>query len=340
MIGRGVRRSQWGCDDRTRGVALRRDLQEGSVTHAPAPPDCPSISKSDLQPGDVLLSTDTGWIDEVIRHWDEGIYSHSAMWDGTRVVEATLGGVHATTLEDEQKQAYVDAYRWQSMPPHVHVLREKGYPSEPVTAQTDIIASEGPEYAYIKLMVAALVIGLSKVKDSPRLAVLKEVRYQLGRWIDDYIDRDGKKGMTCTEVVCTSFWQADPQGKYAINIDIDGSRDIATIEAVARTLRGVRPRQVPEYDELKEECLAQFLRAASGVTAEQLEALAGMQFRAFGGQHACWPAGGRDLPASLVTPRDLQQSPDLKCVGRLCKPVTGARPEAPPPDPSPVAGRS
>src|SRR5713226_2783723 len=131
-----------------------------------APPDCPPITKTDLRPGDVLLSFGdlNDWIDRLIIKLDDGIYSHAAVWDGTCVVEATLRGVLRTTLEDEETQAYLDAYRWQPSPPDGHVLGDGLYPSQPVTDEADRIAKSGAKYSYHKMILAALVVGVSKIQ--------------------------------------------------------------------------------------------------------------------------------------------------------------------------------
>ncbi len=312
------------------------------MKQAPAPRDCPPITKTDLRPGDVLLSYGSDdWIDRLITKLDDGIYSHAAVWDGVCVVEATLRGVLRTTLEDEETQAYLDAYRWQSMPPDVHPLGEDGYPFPPVTQQADQIAAQGPKYSYHKLMLAAVVIAMSKLPaTAERREAVRRVLSKIEAWIEEYIKPD-TRGMTCTEVVSTSYWKAVPQGKYAVNVRIDGSRDSQLVAAVAQLAQGAKvPRAASEYEELKRRCFTRFLQAARDVKPDQLTRFAAAHSRAFKGrQPIVVPAGGEDLPLALITPRDFQRSPDLKCIGRLPHRPGSASPDTTPDDLSRLLGK-
>lgn len=306
-----------------------------------APPDCPRISRSDLHPGDVLLSNGSDWIDKLICRLDDGIYSHAAIWDGNCVIEATLRGVLRSSLEDEETQLYVDAYRWQPEPPAGHVLGDAAYPYQPVTAQADKLADEGLGYAYKKLMLAALVIGMSKVPaNRVTRRLVRIVLDELAAWIVDQIDKGGKRGMTCTEVVSTSFWQAAADEKYAIKIVVDGSRDDESLRAVAQGPLNARARgSRSDYEREKRECLELFLKADHSVKRRDLAALAAAHFGARAKGVVEQAAGGPDVPLACVTPRDLQRSPDLKCIGRLSERAGAATPDTTPADLSRLLGR-
>ena len=290
----------------------------------------------------MLLSfgSDKDWIDRLIRKLDDGIYSHAAVWDGTCVVEATLRGVRRSTLKEEEHQSYIDAYRWQPTPPAGHVLGDTAYPYGPVTAQADKIADAGLGYSYSKLVLAALVIGVSKVPfDAPMRAFVRIVADGLAAWVLD-LKKKGKQGMTCTEVVSTTFWDASPDRRYAIDILVDGSRDIETIRAAAEGPRRARARQPVSHDERdKRKCLDLFLQTAPGVRRAALTAWADAQSRALKfGPHAT-KGGGPDVPLACVTPHDLQRSPDLKCVGRVSPPPGAALSDTTPADLSRLLGR-
>lgn len=284
-----------------------------------APPDCPPIPESALRPGDVLLSygSDTDLIDVVIRTLDDGIYSHAAVWDGECVVEATLRGVRRSSLKEEQEQSYIDVYRWRPTPPTAHVLGDAAYPYQPVTAEADKIADARLDYSYSKMVLAGLVIGISKVPlDAEMRGRVRYVANALADWVLS-LKKKGKGSMTCTEVVATTFWDASDDRKYAIDIIVDGSRDSDAIRAVAQSPRGPGAKPPVSDDELKQTCLELFLETAPGVGREALLAWADAQSHAlrFG---TPLPTGGRpSVPLACVTPRDLQRSPDLKCVGRL-----------------------
>jgi len=286
------------------------------------PRDPPPISESDLLPGDVLLSYggDADLIDLVIRKLDDGIYSHAAVWDGKCVVEATLRGVRRSTLKEELTQQYVDVYRWQPTPPAGHELGDKTYPYQPVTEEADRIADAGLPYSYKKILLAALVIGISKAQVDPEMrAVVRRVLDELASWVLA-LEKDGKRGTTCTEVVSTTFWDAAADQRYAIDIIVDGSRDSETIRTVAEGPGGPGAKPpVSEDERNKQRCLELFLKAVPGVEREALLAWAAAHSSALtGGTHRA-TRGGRKVPLSCVTPRDLQRSPNLKCVGRLRK---------------------
>ncbi|HVH09469.1 MAG TPA: hypothetical protein VM736_06705 [Gemmatimonadales bacterium] len=290
----------------------------------------------------MLLSygSDSDWIDRVIVKLDDGIYSHAAVWDGECVVEATTRGVLRTTLEDEETQQYLDAYRWQPSPPNGHVLGDTDYPSEPVTHEADTIAASGAKYSYHKLMLAALVIGVSKVPPDPiTRTFVRKVLNQFAKWVLA-LEKDGKRGMTCTEVVSTTFWDASPQRRYAINIRVDGSRDSEAIRAVAGGPRGqLARRAVSGYERDKRKCLALFLKGASSLSRDTLRRWGEAQADALKLGPRVTQGGGPDVPLACVTPRDLQRSPDLKCIGRLPHRPGAASSDTTPADLSRVLGR-
>ena len=287
-----------------------------------APPCGPPIFESDLHPGDVLLSygSDADLIDIVITTLDDGDYSHAAVWDGDCVVEATLRGVRRSTLKEELTQQYVDVYRWRPTPPTAHVLGDERYPYQPVTAEADRIADAGLKYSYSKMVLAGLVIGISKVPvDAEMRGRVRYVANALADWVLS-LKKKGKGSMTCTEVVSTTFWDASPDRLYAIDIIVDGSRDIETIKTAAKgPLRPPAKPPLSDDERDKQRCFELFLETAPGVRPEALAAWADAQSRAltFGPRPA--KGGGPDVPLACVTPHDLQRSPDLKCVGRLTK---------------------
>ena len=302
-----------------------------------APPDCPPISKTDLRPGDVLLSLGNpdDWIDRLITEFDDGIYSHSAVWDGECVVEATLRGVLRTTLEDEETQGHLDAYRWHPSPPNGHVLGDPEYPYQPVTEQADKIAKSGAKYSYNKLLLAALVIGASKVPANPIMrALVRKLLSKLAAWVLA-LEKEGRRGMTCTEVVSSSFWDASPDRRYAINILVDGSRDFEAIGDVAGPLGPRAKRLLSAFERDKRKCLELFLRAASSLQRDAFKAWADAQTSALQFGPRAVQGGGPSVPLACVTPRDLQRSPDLKCVGRLPHRTGAASPDTMPSDTTP-----
>ncbi len=221
------------------------------------------------------------------------------------------------------------------------MLGDAAYPYQPVTAQADKLADEGLGYAYDKLMVAALVIGLSKVPANPvTRKIIRTLLDKLAAWIVDEIDKGGKRGMTCTEVVSTSFWRASADARYAINIVVDGSRDSESLRAVAWGALSPRAQGLlSDYEREKRQCLELFLKADRSVKRQDLGALAAAHFGAHAKGAFVTAAGGPDVPLACVTPRDLQRSPDLKCIGRLSKSPGATTPDTTPADLSRLLGR-
>jgi len=126
-----------------------------------------------------------------------------------------------------------------------------------------------------------------------------------------------KQGMTCTEVVSTTFWDALPNRSYAIDIVVDGSRDFEAIGDVAAGPSGPRAKPLSDYERDKRNLLALLLKASPSLQPDGLKAWADAQADALKRGSRVAKGGGPDVPFACVTPRDLQRSPDLKCVGRL-----------------------
>lgn len=292
------------------------------------------ITQDDLLPGDVLLSFGTGTLSDMIRILSGGLYSHAAVWDGENVIEATERGVKRDTLQFETTaQVYVDAYRWQPLPPEDHQLGDPAYPSRPVTDQAGAIAAAGPKFAYDELLMAAFVISVSDLPLGPFRALAREVVWKLDAWVHKHVEGRKKRTMVCTEVVCTSFWQADPNPLYAINIQVGGSRAAQLVAAASRPsprraalVKGaIAAPSMSEDEELRRQCARLLLRAAGPSRRKRLRASVAAP-RAVAAGPVLEPAGGPGIPLGCVTPRDLQDSPNLKLVGRLVLGAKGAQP--------------
>lgn len=109
-----------------------------------------SLTESDLQPGDVLLSLGKGDLSDAIRGLDGGSYSHAAIWSGTDVIEATLPAVHAIPLSESRGKArYIDVYRHK----------------EGAARSAQVVASAqeylGRAYAESDLLLATAILSIS-----------------------------------------------------------------------------------------------------------------------------------------------------------------------------------
>jgi hypothetical protein len=247
---------------------------------------------------------------------DHGIYSHAAVWDGKSVVEATTHGIVKCELKDETDgQWYVDVYRWQTPPPPpIHVMGEKAYPPGPVTLRADELANTKAQYAYDELLMGALLIWLSEKPNDIRLRIwIRAHGDEIERWIEERILSKDRKGITCTEVVCRSYWEAasEPPNKYEIRVPIDGSR----VERALRILTLAPDEHLTGYDGQRERFGRLFAQAVGGVTGDQIVALTNIHDLA--GETDVMGVVGKDVPLFFVSPRELQKSPNLVCHGRL-----------------------
>jgi len=70
------------------------------------------LQESQLRPGDVLLVRGDSRLSEGIRELDGGSYSHAAIWDGSSLIESTLPRVRVASFEQCAATAVlIDAYR-------------------------------------------------------------------------------------------------------------------------------------------------------------------------------------------------------------------------------------
>ena len=246
----------------------------------PATP-CTPINRSHLRPGDVLLSSGKGFRSSLIKALAGGFYSHAAVWNGEKVVDATEDGIVHNKLQDDiSAQWYIDAYRWHSPPPGNQVLGGGDYPYRPVTDEADRIVREETKFAYDELVMAALVVAATRL--APTEVLRKWTRRIMGGldvWIHKHITGK-KKTMMCTGVVCNSFGKAKPRPRYAIKIESDDT---------LRSLKEVIELRSPSDDEVLQQQVARMLVSAAEADDEFIS----------------------------VTPCDLEQSESLRFVGRL-----------------------
>jgi len=211
-----------------------------------------------------------------------GFYSHSAVWNGDKVIDATKGGIVHRELEtDMREQWYIDAYRWHSPPPGSQVLGGGSYPCKPVTEEADRIVKEETKFAYDELVMAALVVAATRL--APTEVLRKWTRQIMGGldlWIHEHITGKGKKTMMCTGVVCNSYWRAKTSPNYAIVLVSDGT--LRSLEEV------IARASASEYAALQSQLARMLVSAAEA-----------------------------DDKFISVTPCDLERSKSLRFVGRL-----------------------
>jgi hypothetical protein len=298
----------------------------------------PKITQQSLLPGDVLLSCGSEWISDAIRLLSGGSYSHAGLWDGRYSIDATKHGVKRNPLADVvSEQRYVDAFRWHPVPLDGH-LGDTAYPYAPVLNEAAAIVALGPKFAYDELLMAGLVIAISGMPSSLALRVAARIILsQLQRLVHILIP-PGKRGMMCTEVVCTSFWKALPKGHYAINILLGASRAADLLKKIAGpslgpagwATRSLDDTSAATYRDVQAECARLVLEAGGPALQRSLDAASRAPVPSFAGGPVPLPAGGPLVPLGCVTPLDLEGSPNLEIIGRLTVPAgrTSLRPAA------------
>ncbi len=289
------------------------------------------IQPTDLRPGDVLLSLGVGDLSEMICLIDGGRYSHAALWTGNRVVHATLGGIVLADLEGQKQQKLTDVYRYTR---DGHPLGSERWPSEPVIERAERFV--GGRYAYSDLVMLAMLIGYGR---RPRIPVMETIVRRIGAhaadgvtaWFQDQMRRSRKAAgqsspaapdapgiaTTCTELVGTAFYEAEstPPHAYALEVVQPGRHD-------ALQSAGSNPELEAQYASLAAACrdfvrpdlpLLDLVQQSQGAVLEAgpIDAVIGWR------KSRKVVAGDRSLPLSTLTPRDLQTSPTLVCVGRL-----------------------
>jgi hypothetical protein len=295
--------------------------------------------ESDLRPGDVLLSCGFDAISRLISKMDGGAYSHTAVWDGENVVEAITQGVGKFPLHEEtDAQWYVDVYRWHTDTQPPHMMGEPEYPPDPVTKRAGEIAATKAKYAYDKLLMGAFLIWVSKQPDDVWLRkLIRLYGDDIERWINDHILNQDSRGITCTEVVCNSFWEAAPPPRlphdYKISIRIDGSRNFRGLSYLRAKLAdnsASAPQSASEYDAIAMKFGLLYLRAMRFEDAQfsNLENLQSRHADVAGTARGLGPTAvvGDGVPPFFVSPRELQQSPNLVCIGRLSERIPPLEP--------------
>lgn len=191
------------------------------------------LGPSDLQPGDVLLSSsdaefgfrdngasDLGAFDLATPAWwvrfiTGGDYSHASYFDGDRLVESTLDGVVETeTATRVQGQRYVDVYRFRST--NNSPLGEDPWPVEPVNeaakrylhskyAQNDLI------FAGALAVSRRLPMGASELMWGLQQLLAGAIRALRNLALDQKHEH-----LTCAELLSRAFGEASPEGHYRL----------------------------------------------------------------------------------------------------------------------------
>ena len=261
---------------------------------------------SEVKKGDVLLSYGDGWISDVIRLVDGGDYSHAALFDGNVIVEAGLRGVVVTPIEKEvEAQKYVDVYRFKSDSGSTFSLPD--WPVEPVTNRIHYYLNKGTKYADNQLYLVGLLIVVRKLPyGRVEKAVLRAILAMIFKLFKRILEGKETKSVVCSELVYRSFYEAIPKKKYGLTI----KGTLAPLKASIDSL--VESELVEDYqhDEEIENTISQIGKMYREINPE-LPASEEILFSL--------KAGNPLVAAEMVSPHDLQLSPNLEKIGRLGK---------------------
>jgi hypothetical protein len=266
--------------------------------HKKRNPNLPRDLMNKLQAGDVLLSSGTDEVSELIKILTGGRYSHSAIFDGEMVIEAIDRGVGRYPLKDhiEDQKGGVDAYRFKSS--DGQQLGEPGWRADPVIEIARHYCDIGTKFSYEQLFLLIPLVSLKRIPGIPRrlrVLVLKCLDVVLERI--NKLSEAGKQPMICSELVYRCFSEAVPMGKYTLTL-----KEIGKFTAAS----GSTGTKDPELQKL-------ILKADEVSKAY------------FAAKKHKLPAAGEKFSSEVipdfVTPRDLRESPNLELLCYLSLPL-------------------
>ncbi len=265
------------------------------------------LHPEDLEPGDVLLSRGTSDFSALIADIDRSGYSHSAYWDGSSVIEATIrsGVARRALAESLSDVAHLDVYRFVK---HVdgkeRWLGSRGWAAAPVhRAARDYLARP---YAYDQILTLAATLAFGPEPSPEQMDVLMQrVRAAVPPAVplDKLVAEVPRNAVICTGVVAGTFWNAGEKHKYALEV----------AQPRAERSPGRRSAREGDYAALRsrvQSALGERFRALRPHVAP--EARRGTRSLA-----ATARAGSRAAPLESITLAKLAQSPTLRAVGRL-----------------------
>jgi hypothetical protein len=258
------------------------------------------FDKSKLLPGDVLLHGSPSAISKIIEWAGDSPYSHAAIvYDAKSLREASAAGVRAydlaTRLADTADYAFIDAYRREDAP---NGLRPDGV--EAVNAVADQYM--GTPYPLSQLGLLGLACALRDkipLDDTLRL------------WIREIIDAcfsNNPDLMVCSELVYRCYREAKHAPSLRPRIIISPVLDM--------------PFPDINVSELIEEIIHAWQQAHPGVAAimpmgrvseDELLVLYARTRSRIGAAPVIDP----DPNPRMILPRDLQNSPDFRLLGRV-----------------------
>ncbi len=277
------------------------------------------LEPRELRLGDILMCRGSARLGSTISEWicalDGGRYSHAALWDGEAVLEASGSGgkVRAADLgELIAEHEYT----------HVHRFRTGATGGEPPLDLAPVIevarARIGAGYPYAELCLLGVLIGLGRTTGLPCLQELLRTRgatlAQALRELKQHVRSE--LPMTCSQLIGMAFWEADPSPARRYALEVPYRAFPVWRSAHALELSSSDREQLRALRELARDVLIpEPARTRPGWSREL--ARGARTVRSLGIETELVRAGDGKLPNICVTPRDLECSPSLTCVGEL-----------------------
>jgi hypothetical protein len=244
------------------------------------------IEVHELKPCDILLYHGYSTISQLIQWFDGSEYSHSSVYNGSVVTEATQEGVIQSTIRDTMANTeYVEVYRLRK---NGEFIGSDALPYRPVLGVVERYAAEGDRFAYEAILLLAILCTARRLP----LPFLRWALDQAASLLNE-IAEAGKEPMVCSELVYRCFSEAGLQYRPGIR-GADVRSRIAALHEKAET--------VSASDEAVDAFLKKYAAAGRHKSRKQK------------GKTAFEPE------PDFVTPRDLKKSPDLVKIGRLVRP--------------------
>lgn len=284
----------------------RMHVSLGSSSGLPRPEGV-VLQVEELRPADVLLSRGTGLIPDCIVATDGGSYSHAALWTGESVLEAAQDGI-----SEGASPADRDVYRFTS-----EVQALSACVAERLVANAR--AFVGGEYALSELFLLGVLFGLGF---APRRSFVHRALDALGGVRAERLEAwlagltPGCVPMLCTELVSGAYYSVCADHRFALRILPRGALAGVNRERerfqMASLHDGVETT-LPE--ELGERCYALVHAAMRRRHIEEPEL---SERKLWWGTLAV--EAGTEHRLGVVTPGDLQFSPNLRFCGRVAGP--------------------
>ena len=256
-----------------------------------------------LRPGDVLLSLGIGNTSTAIQALDGGDYSHAGLWTGQGVLESTMPVVVEHTLSESLRahpRAHVRAFR--------HPRCMGAVAEEVVRSARTYVARKYP--CGDLFLCAALIAVASRFPGRSQLRVLQGVCETLHLLRAD--KASDEEHVTCTQLVVRAY----SLGGLPLHILPRGGERIdgRAIAGAAMELLASKDAGDGQDDELA--AWAALQADAAALCRAWEGAPPGDEKGALTGWDGPVLAEGQ-WRANLVTPRNLQESPDLQFVGEV-----------------------